>query len=156
MYHHWNEVPHRFGLFGVNGAVRPQYFVYRMLAMMGGRRLRANCDATDVRVLASSGGGRGRDSVTATAILIVNCDRAASKDRILNIRVSNLKPGQRSLLVCRIDRGQSWSAQTLELLPTEHRDVDVQERFAFQVFAPGDSVTLVTLGPQAPEDPAND
>jgi hypothetical protein len=109
-----------------------------------------------LRVLASSGGGRGRDSATATAILIVNCDRAASKDRVVNIRLSNLKTGQRSLVVYRIDRGQSWSAQTLELLPTEHRDVDVQERFAFQVFAPGDSVTLVTLGRQAREASAND
>jgi hypothetical protein len=31
MTKHWNEQPHRFGLFGVNEEVRPQYFVFQML-----------------------------------------------------------------------------------------------------------------------------
>ena len=35
MQKHWNEIPHRFGLFGVNGEVCQTYFVYRMLAMAG-------------------------------------------------------------------------------------------------------------------------
>jgi len=30
MYRHWNEVPHRFALFGVNQEVRPRYFVCRI------------------------------------------------------------------------------------------------------------------------------
>jgi len=29
MIEHWNQVPHRMGLFGVNGEVRPIYFVYQ-------------------------------------------------------------------------------------------------------------------------------
>ncbi len=39
MYIHWNEAPHRFGLFGEGGQVRPQYFVYQMLSRMGEERL---------------------------------------------------------------------------------------------------------------------
>ena len=45
MYHHWNEVPHRFGLFGLNQEVRPQYFVFQLLGKLGSRRLHAACDA---------------------------------------------------------------------------------------------------------------
>ena len=60
MYHHWNEVPHRFGLFGVDQEVRPQYFVYQMIGRMGGTRLKANSDVKDIRLLAARG-SRGTD-----------------------------------------------------------------------------------------------
>ena len=42
MYKHWNEAPHRFGLFGENGKARPQYFVYQMLSRMGEEKLAAS------------------------------------------------------------------------------------------------------------------
>jgi hypothetical protein len=62
MYHHWNEVPHRFGLFGVGQEVRPQFFVYEMLGRLGGRRVRARSAAEDVRVLAARDRGRSAAS----------------------------------------------------------------------------------------------
>lgn len=31
MYHHWNEVPHRFGLFGSSEELRPQYVMMAVL-----------------------------------------------------------------------------------------------------------------------------
>jgi hypothetical protein len=139
MYHHWNEVPHRFGLFGVNQEVRPQYFVFQLLGQLGNRRLRAACDAPDLRVLA----GRREDG--ATGVVIVNCDRTASADRVTNVRFAGLTPGRRSLVVYRIDRERSWCSHALEVRPTERREVDVRERFTFQVYTPADSVSLVVL-----------
>ncbi|MGD0089655.1 MAG: hypothetical protein ABSE73_07020 [Planctomycetota bacterium] len=66
-------------------------------------------------------------------MLIVNCGNGELKDRVSNLRFPGLAPGRRSLVVYRDDRGQSWSERALELLPTEKREVDVQERFACQV-----------------------
>ena len=54
MLRHWNEVPHKFGLFGVNGETRPQYFVYWMLAKMGAQRIAITSNHDDVRTLATS------------------------------------------------------------------------------------------------------
>jgi xylan 1,4-beta-xylosidase len=139
MYHHWNEVPHRFGLFGVNQEVRPQYFVFQMLSKMGDRRVAAECDAKDLRVLAS----RGKDS---TSLLLVNFAIPHSQDRVATIYLRGLEPGRRRLTVLRIDREHSWSPDKLELIPTEKREVDVWETFSFQLYCPADSVALVELG----------
>jgi len=138
MYHHWNEVPHRFGLFGVDQEVRPRYFVYQMLGQMRDRRVGAKSDTKDVRLLAS----HGKDS---DSVLLVNFGRPNSRDRIVNLHLSGLEPGPRELKVLRIDRIRTWSAEKLALIPAEHREVDVEETFSFQVYCPADSVVLVDL-----------
>jgi hypothetical protein len=146
MYHHWNEVPHRFGLFGVNQEVRPQYFVFQLLGKLGRHRLQATCESPDLRILA------GRHDDGTAGVVIVNCDRTASTDRVTEVRFSGLAPGRRSLTVFRIDHQRSWSNRSLELRPTERREVDVRERFAVQVYTPGDSVSLVALETTAAAD----
>ena len=140
MYRHWNETPHRFGLFGVDQEVRPQYFVFQMLNRVGSRRVRAQSDAADLRVLA------GTDNGMASAIL-VNYATNASQDRIASVHFAGLRPGPRSLIVYRIDRTRSWSDDKLELVPAETRDTDVQEEFFCQVACPADSVGLIVLKP---------
>ncbi len=138
MYRHWNEVPHRFGLFGVGQEVRPQYFVYQMLGWLGGRRARATSAAEDVRVLAAKERGR-------SAVLLVNYGLPASRDVVATVRFTGLTAGRKRLTVWRIDGTRSWSARELELLPTERREVDVKADFACQVASPADSVSLVVL-----------
>jgi beta-xylosidase len=139
MYHHWNEVPHRLGLFGVDGEVRPSYFVYRMLGRLGDRRVRARADADDLRVLAAQ---RGDD----TSLLIVNYGRPRSVDRVATIRLSGLAPGRKTLVTYRVDRAGAGSAVDLELVPRERRAVEVTREFSCQVYCPADSVALVLLG----------
>jgi len=138
MYHHWNEVPHRFGLFGVAGEVRPQYFVYQMLSRMGTRRLAAPCDDADVRTLAGLDG----DDV---AVLLVNYNKTASTDRIASLRFDGLTPGVKQLRTWRIDEKRKPPTQPLKLSPVETREVDVRETFTCQVACPADSVTLVRV-----------
>ncbi len=138
MYHHWNEVPHRFGLFGMAGEVRPQYFVYQMLSRMSGTRIKATSDVKDIRLLAS------RDEKTIS-ILAANFSMQDSTDHLAKIRLSNLNPGEMKLTVYRIDRDHFWSSEKLDLIPTEQRDIDARETFSFQVLFPADSVTLIRL-----------
>jgi len=140
MYHHWNEVPHRFGLFGVGQEPRPQYFVYQLLSRMGNQRLRADSDQKDLRILASRG-----DS--STALMLVNLGHP-SQDRLANLRLTNLTPGRKLIRTWRIDRTCSWSPRSLELLPLETRQTDVRPNYSFQVYSPADSVTFVTLEDQ--------
>jgi xylan 1,4-beta-xylosidase len=138
MYHHWNEAPHRFGLFGVDRRVRPQYFAFQMLARLGERRIEATSAEKGLRVLAARTG-------EVPSVMIVNGGPDASKDVRSKLAFVNLTPGPRQLVVRRIDRDLAWSARDLELRPAEHRDVDVAEQFACEVYCPADSVTFVSL-----------
>jgi len=140
MTRHWNEIPHRFGLFGVCGEVRPQYFLYRMLSRLGGERLAAHCDSPDLRVLAGRDGGR-------VSVLLVNYSLQASTDRIATVRFAGLGAGTKMLTTFRIDRQRRWDEQALDLLPLERREIDAPADYTCQVFCPADSVTLLTVEP---------
>jgi xylan 1,4-beta-xylosidase len=138
MLRHWNEVPHRFGLFGVDEQVRPQYFVYQMLGRLGEERIVAQGDDPDIRLLAA----RSRSRV---AVMIVNWGAQGSTERLLTLRFAGLPPGRRRLAVRRIDRDRRWCPETLELQPTERRPVATRDQFQCQILSPADSVSLVTL-----------
>jgi len=138
MYHHWNEVPHRFGLFGVGQEVRPQYFVYQMLSRMGDQRLRAQSEERDIRVLAGRDGGK-------VNVMILNYGRPNSQDRLATVRFTKLSPGSKHLRTYRVDRTLAWSAKKMELLQLENRAVDTKADFTCQIYCPADSVTMVVL-----------
>lgn len=135
---HWNEIPHRFGLFGVEGEVRPQYFAYQMLHRLGEERLAAESEDSGIRVLAA----RSNRRVSA---MLVNYDLQASHPTVVTVRIPDLATGRRMLTVYRIDEARRWSEEDLELIPLEKREVDVPLDFRFQVFLPGDSVAMAVL-----------
>jgi hypothetical protein len=138
MYQHWNEKPHRFGLFSESSKVRPQYFVYLMLAQMGDEKIAVTSQRPDLTALAAKGAGR-------ISVLLVNYDPAASHDVISKVHFSHLTPGIRELRAYRIDDGHCWSNETLELDAIDERRVDVLPDFEYQFYCPADSVLLVTL-----------
>ncbi len=138
MIRHWNETPHRLGLFSVDGNVRPQYFVYQMLGQLGDEQLAARSDDRDVRVLV----GRAGDRISALA---VNYSLDEHGDRIVTFRISNMTPGVKDLVVDRIDQDCRWSPDTLELHPIERRRTYAPRDFLFQVHLPADSVAMVSL-----------
>ncbi|MDA1191111.1 MAG: hypothetical protein O3A46_05425 [Candidatus Poribacteria bacterium] len=140
MLRHWNDLPHRLGLFGVEGEVRPQYFVYRMLSELGENRLSASCDVGDVGVLSGCEG----DTVSA---MFVNHSIEESCDRSVAFHARGLRPGRKTLTVTRIDDDRRWSPETCELLPVERREVVTTEAFECRVHLPADSVALLRLEP---------
>lgn len=142
MLEHWNEIPHRLGLFGVNGEVRPQYFVYQMLSRMGEERLAVRLDQPDMPVLAA----RGERSVST---LLANVHAETSQDRLVALHYAHLVPGPKVLTVYRIDADRRWSVDDLELQPVERRSVYAPETFRCQVYAPADSVVMVRLADEA-------
>ncbi len=137
MYRHWNESPHRYGLFSDSGRVRPQYFVYRLLAQMDGSMLHCKADSGIAAIAAGSG--------RRTAVLMSNYALDACPDRIALLQFEGLTPGLKKLNVYRIDDMCRWDEETLTLLPVETRRVDVLERFACQCLLPANSVASVIL-----------
>ncbi|MBB6734036.1 GH39 family glycosyl hydrolase [Cohnella zeiphila] len=137
MIKHWNEIPHRFGLFGVGEEVRPQYFVYRMLQRMGAERIEARTDHPHLKVLASEDDRR-------KTVFFVN-HHEESRDMIVTLRFSDLAEGPKRLKVYRIDENQRWLPQELELVQVESRETDVLTNFFCQVYCPADSVLLTIL-----------
>ena len=143
---HWNEVPHRFGLFGVGEEVRPQYFAFQMLGRMEDERIAATSDSPAVRVLASR--GRAEKAMrSGAAVLLVNYELPASADRIVTVKIGNLPAGRYTLATWRIDSARRWDAAALELLPLEKREIDTPGAFRAQVFLPADSVLLMRVEP---------
>jgi hypothetical protein len=138
MIEHWNQVPHRFGLFGVNGEVRPTYFVYQMLQRMGETRLAANAAAPDLRVIAGRAEGR-------VSVFLTNFNVQRSHDLHATVRFSGLTPGLKTLRTYRIDDSRAWDSETLELPPFEQREVYAEASFHCGVYVPADSVVQLVL-----------
>ena len=138
MIKHWNEIPHRFGMFGVNQEVRPQYFVYQMMGRLGNQRVAASSNDSDLIVRGVSGEGK-------VSTLIINYNEQSSSDLIVSIDFTGLIPGRKMLKTYRIDNEHRWSSENLELLPVEQREIVSRDTFNCQVYSPGDSVLFLIL-----------
>jgi xylan 1,4-beta-xylosidase len=139
MQKHWNEIPHRFGLFGVNGEVRPTYFVYRMLAMAGDTMIQAESNQENLKVKAFTGLNK------AVSAMIINRGDKGLGDRIITVKYDGLMPGLRTLKNYRLDGNKNWNEETLDLYPVEQRKVYVDESFECQIYCPADSVSMLCL-----------
>lgn len=138
MVRHWNEIPHRFGMFGVNQEVRPQYFVYQMMGRLGENQVEAVSDDTDLIV-------RGISGERKVSALIINYNEQISRDLIVDVGFTGLVPGRKMLKNYRIDNNRNWSSENLELLPVEQREFASGDTFSCQIYCPADSVTFLIL-----------
>lgn len=138
MYKHWNETPHRFGLFSEGEAVRPQYFAYQLLSRMGEEKAETVCSDKDIKAQAVSGDGK-------LSVIMSNYSLQSTRDIIITCRFANLQPGMKKLTVYRIDDEKRWNSEELELIPVEQRMVDTMSDFEYQCYCPGDSIVCMTL-----------
>jgi xylan 1,4-beta-xylosidase len=135
MVRHWNEVPHRFGMFSVNGAVRPQYFVFRMLSELGDEQLPVDGSHPGLTLAAASNPG-------SRAAMVVNHDAG---DQVAELRFTGLNPGRKRITITRIDDTHRWDDEALDLVPVEVRDTFTEAAIELQVWSPRDSVTMLQL-----------
>ena len=139
---HWNKMPHRMGLFGVCGEVRPVYFIYRLLSEMGEEALAAESAACDLRVKAA------RDDAGVTAVL-VNHDPRCPRDVTVQLFFDDIPDGLKLLTVYKLDGSRNWDEDSLTLRPAERRFVDTRrtagKEFYCNIFCPADSVAFVRL-----------
>ena len=139
MANHWNDEPHRLGLFDADGNARPQYYLYSMLYAMAKTEVAAKVtDYENVRILAS------RDDRYAT-IFLTNYHPDTTDDITLSVYFKNAPQGKAKMTVYRIDGNMSWDRDHLRLIPTESRMAYIHDDFWFSLFVPEDSVVMVTF-----------
>ncbi len=131
MKNFWGGVP-RFGLFDLEGKARPNYFLYQMLYRMGEESLAVERKDPQVGILAS----RSQDMFS---LLLTN---PSPQDKLLSIRMGNLRPGVKNLKIYRIEKDSSWE---LEFPPIEERRVESKEELRLSLFSPAYSVAQVIL-----------
>jgi hypothetical protein len=139
MANHWNDEPHRLGLFDLDGKPRPQYFMYSMLYSMAKNEVAARVENYEnVRILAS------RDD-RYTTVFLTNYHINRPEDVIMCLYFKNAPEGKARMTVCRVDNDMRWDSDRLELIPTESRTTYIHHDFKFFILVPADSVVMVTF-----------
>jgi hypothetical protein len=139
MANHWNDEPHRLGLFDMEGNARPQYFVYSMLYAMAKNEVAAQVNNYEnIRILASY------DDRYAT-IFLTNYHPGQSEDITLSCYFKNAPQGKAKMTVYRIDDDKRWDNAHHKLIPTENRIAYVHDDFWFSLFVPADCVVMVVF-----------
>lgn len=136
MYHHWNEVPHRFGLFSVEGEKRPAYDVYRLYHAAGTQRLGTECDPGPLLLQAT------RDEDGRLWAVILN---PSEEDLALALTFRELECGLYRYENYRV--GAAFSAASLDPVPVEARETYCLSTFTPEIYAPAQSVSFVRLIP---------
>lgn len=140
MLRHWNEIPHRFGLFDMDGNVRPQYFVYQMLKEMKGKRLNALSEDGDIRICASERYGVWR-------LLIVNFGEEKGEDKVADIHMTGVTRGLYRFERYCLDDRNLYDTNAFKMKPVENRLSYALSEYAAHVYLPEDSVTMITFTP---------
>ena len=133
MANHWDDEPHRLGLFDLDGNERPQYQMYAMLNDLADTRVEASTENTDIRVIAS----KDDDKVT---LFMTNYNGATSLDTVMSLYFKNCVSGMAQLTVERIDNIGHPGVHV-----TEDRLTYIHEDFWFSLFIPADSCVKVTI-----------
>ncbi len=136
MYHHWNEIPHRFGLFSVEGEKRPAYDVYRLYHMAGPHRLAVDLDEGSLLIQAT------RDDNGGLWAVLLNVGK---EDRALALTFQHLEPGLYRYENYRI--GAPFCPDSLTPTPLETRETYCMAAFTPELYAPAGSVSFVRLLP---------
>ena len=139
MANHWNDEPHRLGLFDFNGKVRPQYFMYSMIYSMAKTEVATKVDNYEkIRILAS------RDDRYVT-VFLTNYHPDKTEDVTMSLFFKDAPQGKARMTVYRIDDDMKWDNDLLKLIPIENRVTYIHNDFRFSLFVPADCVSMVTF-----------
>jgi len=142
MAEHWNDIPHRLGLFDLDGKARPQYFMYKLLYEMAGKRV---CMKGTDGIMSGLASYNDEGSLN---IFLTNYAEIGTPDAITQVFFSNAPEGMYRMNVYKIDQitaSRMKDAPMTDLPPSESRLVYAHSDFHFDIFTPADSVTLVQL-----------
>ena len=157
MANHWNDEPHRLGLFDLGGRARPQYYMYAMLGEMAGNEAAAVIEDGDVKIAASSG-----DDGKKMRLFLTNYNENESADTVVSLYFKGAPRGKARLTVRRIDddcydetrrhdetrrydETRRHDGESLSVTPSEDRVTYLHEDFWFSVFVPADSCALISI-----------
>jgi len=130
MSEHWNDGPHKLGLFDWDGNPRPQYFMYELLYKMCGELVSTTADGDLYNVTTCT-----NDTVN---ILVCNFGPEEPTDYNVVLKLKNNPCGLFNYVVDRVD-------DIPRTKPVESRTVYMGEDFYCKIYAPAYSVTLVQI-----------
>jgi len=139
MADHWNDAPHRLGLFDWAGNPRPQYFLYQLLYSVYGERFKVEVSYPDYLHSVAAQNENGDINV-----FISNFNNNDAKDIITKIKMKSNPIGLYDIKVYRIDDDKRWT-NDLTLHPVEERTTYMPEDFDIPIYAPANSVVLVNI-----------
>lgn len=135
---HWNQVPHRFGMFGLDGRARPHYQLWRMMRSLTGRQLIIEPTYPDLRSLA------GADDNTVQ-VMAANFNTHRAQPLVADLWFRHLPPGVYRVLVERIHGRENLSRDGLRLDPIDVRDISTTGVWRYPLFLPPHAVARVVL-----------
>ena len=136
MQKHWNEVPHRFGMFSVDEQVRPAYFVYRLFRELGSDRLTVTKNPDHIWLCPV----RRQDG--SVSVMVVN---GSEEDEAVELRFSGLSAGEVWIENYRLGDEKRWDEETLELIPVEKRTSYVWENYNCHLYSPAQTVSVLRI-----------
>jgi len=145
---YWNDKVNRVGLFDLDGKMRPQYFVYKLLYSLEGTRVNLTGDDDILRGIAS----RTTDETLAVYITnhseLSNWDVKDTPEIVTQIQFQNAPEGVYKLNAYVLDEklGEQMKDTSISTLtPRESRTAYVHPDFHFDIYTPADSVILLQL-----------
>jgi len=140
MTRYWNDKINRVGLLDFDGNTRPQYYVYELLYKMTGTRATVHGAWGDLHATASKSENGTLNN------FIVNYNGNDKKDIVTTVKFAEAPEGIYKMNVYRIDSitcAQMKASPMCDLPLSESRPVYMCPDFAYDVYTPADSVTLV-------------
>ena len=77
--------------------------------------------------------------------LRLNYNSESAEDLTMTIRFKDAREGRANMKVYRIDEDMMWYDDTFEFVPTENRMIYVHEDYHFSIYAPENSVIMITF-----------
>ena len=138
MSKHWSDMAHRLGLFDLDGKIRPQYYMYKLLYEMIGKRVKLTGVDDVLRGIAALSFDEKMN------LFLSNYTVQGQIDYVTRVHFENAAEGLYRMCVYRIDdETSSLIKHTSGFNHIEHRIVYVYPDFHFDVYTPADSVTLI-------------
>ena len=140
MAHHWNDQPHRLGLVDLKGKIKPQYYVYKLLYELTGKRV-GLCGTNNILRGIASKGDNG-----SLNMFIVNYGEKGTPDIVSRFKFKDAPEGVYEMNVYKIDAANAskmMDAPLIDLPPSESRTTYVHPDFQFDIYTPADTVTLI-------------
>ena len=140
MARYWNDTVNRVGLVDQKGKARPQYFVYKLLYKLSGKRVGMCGTSNLVNGIAS------KSDDGTLSLLLVNYGGRNTPDCVTRLFFEDAPEGLYTMKVSKIDKANCNKMKDdfmYELPLSEDRLAYVHPDFQFDVLIPGETVCLV-------------
>ena len=135
---HWNQIPHRFGMFAHDGKPRPHYHLWRMMREVGGEKLEANSEYPDFITLC------GADGPDLT-LIIANFNLRQPRPVIADARFAGLEPGIYDIVTEQLYGRENISRDGYTMEPIDKRDISTAGAWRCPIYLPPYSVVKISM-----------